>query len=319
MSDKRKERRRDDDDTDYVVETPAERTKRIRYTDDYDDDFVVNEEKESLPAREWDPQTLPENCSMVMLAKRRSGKTHMLRSFLYTIKDRYDDAYLFCGTKDFQVEEYAFVSKDHQYDYINEEKIQELYDEQERLTLRKLANPGVKVKIPHIIMIFDDIISDALVRTSKVFQDLFTRGRHIGISVVVLAQDFAGKYGIPIVCRRNCDCAVAFNIDAEYDRRAMYGQYCSKKNLKAGSRYASRISAVRYQASVFDLCNTTSRDSPDYIFKYMAPEKLKQFKIGVHRSEDLPLKDNLDRLLSRLGKPSVDLNVQIRKRPKLIM
>jgi hypothetical protein len=57
-------------------------------------------------------------------------------------------------------------------------------------------------KIKNILLIFDDCCSDTNFHQSDAIEKLFTRGRHIYISVCITAQY---PYMIPPICRVNCD------------------------------------------------------------------------------------------------------------------
>ena len=54
----------------------------------------------------------------------------------------------------------------------------------------------------HILLILDDCVSDVNFHSDKAFQKLFTRGRHLKISLMITTQY---PYLIPPVARINCD------------------------------------------------------------------------------------------------------------------
>jgi hypothetical protein len=54
----------------------------------------------------------------------------------------------------------------------------------------------------HVLLVLDDCVSDVNFHTAKAFEKLFTRGRHIKISLIITTQY---PYLIPPVARINTD------------------------------------------------------------------------------------------------------------------
>jgi len=54
----------------------------------------------------------------------------------------------------------------------------------------------------HILLVLDDCVSDVNFHSAKAFEKLFTRGRHMKISLMITTQY---PYLIPPVARINCD------------------------------------------------------------------------------------------------------------------
>jgi hypothetical protein len=89
---------------------------------------------------------------------------------------------------------------------VDEKNVFESYNEQwvEKL-MKALAkeNDGKRDKdASHILLILDDCCSDTNFHQSKTLKQLFTKGRHYKISLMITAQY---PYHLPPICRVNCD------------------------------------------------------------------------------------------------------------------
>ena len=65
------------------------------------------------------------------------------------------------------------------------------------------ANEGKTGKeAKHILLVLDDVCSDTDFHHSKTFKQIFTKGRHYKISLIITAQY---PYHVPPIARVNCD------------------------------------------------------------------------------------------------------------------
>jgi len=238
------------------------------------------EEINKITSLPYDPTTLPENFSMIIYGRRRSGKTFQLRHMVNSIKKRFTDVYLFSDTADLQDEDYDYIPSENRIKGLDEKKMQEIIQKQrEIIEYNKQRKDKVKSK-PLIIL--DDIISDPQVRKSPVLNSLYTLGRHIECSVITLTQEIGGKYGVPRVLRSNCDCIVGFFAHSEIDRKMICQQYASvtEGGSREGSLYFKKIASSPYTSAVFDLQNIQARKYEDYIYYYKVPNTKPKFLIG---------------------------------------
>lgn len=131
---------------------------------------------------------------MIILGSTISGKTCFLRYMLSKIYKRFKYAVVFSSTVGLN-NDYGFVQQKYQYTTFEPEVIKGIMSIQ-REKLKKLKerydDDEVKKRLPQCLIILDDI-SGMLDRTRDTCQDiewLFTTGRHLGISVCALLQDF---------------------------------------------------------------------------------------------------------------------------------
>jgi hypothetical protein len=89
---------------------------------------------------------------------------------------------------------------------VEPQNIFESYNEEWVMKLMKRMaeiNDGKQDKdASHILLILDDCCSDTNFHQSKTLKQLFTKGRHYKISIMITAQY---PYHIPPICRVNCD------------------------------------------------------------------------------------------------------------------
>jgi hypothetical protein len=136
------------------------------------------------------------NKTICLCAKRCSGKSYLIRYFVEQYRDKYSKIFVICPTE--QINHFYKEITDEKYifDTWDEGWVEDLINS---LTKYKSENQG---KTRQVLLILDDLISDVRFSESKGLKKLFTRGRHINISVIISQQSVRG---IPLVCRTNCD------------------------------------------------------------------------------------------------------------------
>lgn len=216
------------------------------------------------------------NFSMTITSKRRTGKSVFVKDIVSKIKGWYTQAYVFSMTSDLQPDLYDFVSKENIYNGFNESKLEQIWKSQEQLVMSMRKNRIADEKIPHILIIFDDLISDPKVRNSEILKRFYVAGRHILMAQAFLSQNFTS---IPPIMRNNVDVSVAFYLDSQDNRESFSKQYLSCKNSKLGEMIFNNITKTPYQAIVC-LNYITSQDPTETTKTYIASLKVGKFKVG---------------------------------------
>jgi flavodoxin len=138
----------------------------------------------------------PKNMKIVILGASMSGKTHFMNELMKKYNGYYDCVFVFSPTAENNEED---KMKFHQLkDHFNKppeiiddfrvEEIKELWDEIKEENKERKKNKMDKLKI---LFIFDDCITNKNLfnsHNSTVIDDLFVRGRHDKINVIVLSQ-----------------------------------------------------------------------------------------------------------------------------------
>jgi len=224
------------------------------------------------------------NFSAVLFAKRRSGKSVLVRDMMSKIKDWYETAYIFCETIHAQGELYNFIPKQNQFSTFDERMLKTIYATQEEKIqkLTSIYGESKKPTFPHIIVIFDDFINDPRVREAPIFKKYAVMGRHQNIAFVCLSQCVGGRDGIPKGVRGNLDLIVTFMIESYDDRESIIKQFLSLNNKMEGDCIMRKITYCPdkpYQAMV--ICNFKKSSNYQEIVKtYNAELDIKDFYIG---------------------------------------
>ena len=137
------------------------------------------------------------NKTICLCAKRNSGKSQLMRYIIMMSKHQFKKIFVICPTEQINRFYQGLVDEKNIFESYNEEWIQKLMKELSK------ANDGKKDSdASHILLILDDCCSDTNFHQSKTFKQLFTKGRHYKISLMITAQY---PYHIPPICRVNCD------------------------------------------------------------------------------------------------------------------
>lgn len=248
---------------------------------------IIKEDPDHItlqPINEWDPTTLVDYATVIVTARRRSGKTVFAKNVIAKNRKRYDEIYIFSSTidKPANAAEYSFIPAQNRFTFLDEDKVRQILQKQDEILNFNATRPkGEQVK-SHVCIILDDILTDPKFRRpNNVVDELFVQGRHSYITCFVLAQTFSGREGVGPILRKNADLIVSFFQHNINDRKAMAEQFLSLENAKVGAEYLRQITNVKHTACVIDVNNVGARTYTDYVFKYLAPnKKLPKFMIG---------------------------------------
>jgi hypothetical protein len=139
------------------------------------------------------------NNKLLLCGKTKSGKSQILRYLLIRERKKFDKVFLFCPTERINNFYDGLIKKENIYENFSEQWLEML--------LKKLSdmysdNKDKNKKMKNILLIFDDCCSDTNFHQSDAIVKLFTRGRHLNISICITSQY---PYHIPPICRVNCD------------------------------------------------------------------------------------------------------------------
>lgn len=230
------------------------------------------------------------NFSALIFAKRRSGKSVLVRDLLSKIHKWYESVYIFCETIEMQSDLYQFIPKQNRFSTFDEAMLEEIYNKQEKeiMKLSSIHGEHRKPTFPHIMVIFDDFIGNAKVRTSPIFTRYAILGRHSNIAYIALSQEVGGKGGIPKPIRANSDLIICFMIESEYDRELIVTQFLSIHGKKIGDKIIKKVTyndEKPYQALI--ICNFKKTSNMEQICKtYNANLKIPDFYAGKEQKSD---------------------------------
>lgn len=137
------------------------------------------------------------NKTVLLIAKRNSGKSQLLKYLVTCEKDEYDEIFVICPTENVKPFYNKITDPDNIFETYDDEWMDQLIQQMTRFNANKPEN-----KQKHVLLILDDCISDVDFKTCKAFKKVFTRGRHVNISLILTTQYMNS---IPPVARSNCD------------------------------------------------------------------------------------------------------------------
>ena len=137
------------------------------------------------------------NKTICLIAKRNSGKSQMIRYLVSMQRNLFKSIIVICPTEKVNNFYSELVKKENIRDSWSEDWTEKLI---EKMT-RENANKSDE-NASHVLLIIDDCVSDVNFHQSKSFKKLFTRGRHIKISIIMTSQYI---FQIPPTARNNCD------------------------------------------------------------------------------------------------------------------
>lgn len=231
----------------------------------------------------FEPKDLPDHPSIGITAMRRSGKTVIVQQMIAEMKDRFDEAFFFSTTADLLHDDYQFIPNENKYNHVNLDKIQEIIKNQEKVIQYNQTVPKVNRIKNRVLLLFDDCISDNRSR-SKIIDGLYTRGRHIHCTVMLLSQMYKNTEsgGFKKTCRMNCDVLISFVQPNENDRKSFIEENLSVLDKKQGMEIFNKIVENQYCAIVINLHKiANARNYQDYVqyLKVDGDKPPRKFKI----------------------------------------
>jgi hypothetical protein len=221
---------------------------------------------------EFDLNDIPENPSIVLCGKRRSGKNVLCRDLAYNyFRGKVKNVFVFSPTSEIAINGYDYVPFEFRYNEVDIDVIERIMKRQEYLIKE---NPKGDYRI---LCLIDDIIASNDAKQQKILDKLFICARHFQISLIVSYQYI--KKDFSPVQRDNVDVIFTFQ-QSNYDNKdALNKQYLSvSENKKDGMDLIDRY-AVGFQTLV--ILNTTNNNNyEDFCYYYEADIINKKFKLG---------------------------------------
>ena len=137
------------------------------------------------------------NKTILVVGKRRSGKSEGVRYLVKNELNEFKKVFVFSPTEAVHTFYGEFVDKECIYHTYEDGLIEKMI---ERLSVvnanKNKDNPN------HVLIILDDLINDLDFHHANGLKKLFSRGRHIFITTIVISQYI---YAVPPIVRTNAD------------------------------------------------------------------------------------------------------------------
>jgi hypothetical protein len=130
--------------------------------------------------KKFNPDTMKPDRISLVVGKRGSGKSSLLKDLLYCMRDKFDFTMAMCPTMESANMLKGCMPECCVYSRFSPAKIDLLVQ-----TAREFA---AKEKERHFLLVLDDVFYDKSICRSQSFRFLFFNGRHIRVTVILLLQ-----------------------------------------------------------------------------------------------------------------------------------
>jgi len=241
--------------------------------------------KEEFGIKPFDFNEIHPNSFMIVVAPRRSGKTHIIQHILeqYTRKHTVDGIFLFTKTNA------GFEGIPRRYRYNTLEPLNELINTQIKVKKHNLLAKKKKDKIiSNVIVVLDDILGSGTTRSnamknSQLLNKLSVNGRHLSsycgssnLMVILLSQVFSG---LSRQQRLNADFVLATKIPSRIERKQICESFLTLKSDRDGlansyNAFDSVVNKKDFNFIVIQANKSNKYQYSDYVFSLCAPNKL---------------------------------------------
>ena len=238
--------------------------------------------------KEFDITSMERNSVILVVASRRSGKTHITQHILeqYHKKNPFDAVFLFSKTNS------GFEKSIPQtYRFRTLENLQLIIDTQIKVKKHNKKAKKKDMVDSNICIVLDDYVGSggltAEMRKNPILNKLAVNGRHLDFQgrsnamVIMLSQIYTG---ISPQIRLNADYVFTTKLSAKKERENIIHGFLSLESGRSGlaSSYNVFDRIVNEKDFQFIVINTTAQNKTkfsDYVFKLTAPPTLEDTKL----------------------------------------
>lgn len=286
--------------TEFELGGDIDSSKAEDNTKDEEEDFkedkkdtIVNFGTSAKSFKNFNVNTVPKNAFMIVIASRRSGKSHLITHFLeeYTKKNKVDGMFLFSKTNA------GFDGIPSNYRYRDLDILPSIIDTQLKVKKHN-ENSKKKDKVTsNIIIVLDDMLGGAstlqgAMRKNPLLNKLSTNGRHLSSShsntmVILISQTYTG---ISPQIRLNTDILLTTKLSARLEREKIVNSFLSLNSGRQGlsESYGVFDTIVNSDDFNFIAIHTTHQNKKkfsDYVYNFKAPSKLKNKKLTGNKED----------------------------------
>ncbi len=191
-----------------------------------------------------------------MAAPRGSGKSYFARLLLRELfNNSFDYFIIICPSLDVNCDYDEFRDDTRFVFYANitehelEKIFEHLYGIKANMIQNRRAHQPEKKRAPRVLILFDDVIDTGMINFRGPVDKFAQRGRHINVSVMVLAQGIA-SISLPI--RRNSDFFVIFRPYNFTETERFLDEFIPKHEKKYATRRMIEVFDTEYQFILVD-------------------------------------------------------------------
>ena len=243
----------------------------------------------------WDPldeeHGLKLDSTVVLVGKRRTGKSCIARHLMYLMKDRFQAGIVISQTDHLNHFWHQFVPSKYIYSKYDESILQAVFRRQLSILNSPHMTKGEKDKMAPFFIILDDVISDpAFQRNEPAIKELFVAGRHYRIFLILTTQY---ARAITPTLRGNTDFVIIMKTIQSRQREALWEDFADYLTKDAFSRM---IEAYTEDNEALVINTTPHLEvTPTELMKWwkaLIPPELPAFKLGSKAYWEASMRDN---------------------------
>lgn len=217
--------------------------------------------------KKYKPKEMPEHAVVVAIAKRRSGKSFLIRDFLYNQRKRFFAGIAMSGTEagNHFYEKEVGLPKKFIYNDFDEAALEKMVNRQ-----RELAQAG---KAQPVFIILDDLGFDKKIFNKPIMRQLLLNGRHWKITLYIMLQ-----YALDVSPSIRSNIDIVILLKDNVNREKLYKTFFQMVPNIHQFNAIMDATTDNFKALILDNTSTSTHIG-DCIFWYKA-KKRAPFRIG---------------------------------------
>lgn len=226
--------------------------------------------------KEYNFKDIPEHFTMLLIGKRRSGKSILCNHVLHDVGDRFDYVYLFSKTAHLNLDPpYPTIRKENMRSGFDDKLLGSVIESQKKMLEYNKMLPESMRKITKICFVMDDIITDDQIRKSKYLEDIFVLGRHLYISLILIMQTSNRRSSVNSSKFQNVDLVCSFGCSNFQTLDNLSRDFYSMLGHKVGRQLMQTIVNEKpFQTSIAANYIQNTKSYEDFVFKKIADPKM---------------------------------------------
>lgn len=234
--------------------------------------------------KQFEPTKIHKNALILVIASRRSGKTHMVQHLLeeYSKKNKVDAVFLYTKTNG------GFENSIPQtYRFRTLDTLQSVIDTQIKVKVHNKKAKKKDIIKSNIVIILDDFVGagglSADMRKNPILNKIAVNGRHASFGehsnmmIIMISQLYTG---ISPQIRLNADYILTTKLSARKERENLVNGFLSLNSGREGLKnsygiFDTIVNEKDFQFICIDCSAQNKKKFSDYVYKLVAPAKLK--------------------------------------------
>lgn len=242
---------------------------------------------------DWD-SILKKYFTMVIYGRRRIGKSVLASFIVSKIVHRFDEAHLFSKTAHLQPLMWSGFHKRHTHvgfdvgalhTIMDNKKVKmnivksEFHEKRDKEVGDNMTKADIQVynklldkHMKDTLILLDDIVGDPNIRSSEIFKNIFTLGRHFRLTLIILSQNANRRGALNRECCGNVDYCFTSSMLLQDDLQVLAEQYWGTEGSKLGTQFIIDNTSESHRFLFTDNTTHERRRLIDHCFTFKVPE-----------------------------------------------